>query len=263
MDLEQFSLKDLYDVVLKSTYSMEVNGRIFQPGEVIARFDKIQISNFQEIKTSVAARGGFDNRARVYWDSTKEVQIAFTQGIFSKTQFALLSGAKVIYNAPSDKLEISQRDVVETDKDGILTLSKTPNGEVFFYDKNFGNKCVPIETISSIQYKFKDPFKDFVVDYTYLYEDKTSIAKIGRQLTQGFLSLEARTKIKFDETGNIKTGIIKIPKLKLMSDLSMKLGEQSEPVVGTFMASAIPTGERGNTEVMNIAFLNDDIDINR
>lgn len=69
----EFSLKDLYDVVIKSTYPMEVNGRNFRPGEVIAKFDKIQFSNFQEIKSSIAARGGFDNRARVYWDSTKEI----------------------------------------------------------------------------------------------------------------------------------------------------------------------------------------------
>ena len=52
---------------------MEVNGRNFEPGEVIARFDKIQLSNFQEIKNTVAARGGFDNRGRVYGPTTKEL----------------------------------------------------------------------------------------------------------------------------------------------------------------------------------------------
>jgi hypothetical protein len=94
---------------------MEVNGRNFEPGEVIAKFDSIQISNFQEIKSSVAARGGFDNRGRVFWDSTKEVQFAFTQGVFSKTQLALLIGAKVIFRTEDDKIEISQRDELETD----------------------------------------------------------------------------------------------------------------------------------------------------
>lgn len=265
MNIEQFSLKDLYDVVIKCTYPMEVNGRKFEPGEVIAKFDEIQISNFQEIKSSIAARGGFDNRARVYWDSTKEVQLAFTQGVFSKTQFALLVGAKVIYCAEDDKIEISQRDELETDKEGILTLKRIPAGKIFFYDADSGAQIEQAcyEKVEENQYKFCDAYKMIVADYTFYYNANSSVVKIGRQLTNGFLSLEARTKVKLDGTGNIKTGIIKIPKLKLMSELSMRLGEQSSPITGTFMATAIPVGERGNTEIMDIIFLEDDIDIDR
>jgi hypothetical protein len=43
------------------------------------------------------------------------VQFAFTQGVFSKTQLALLIGAKVIFRTEDDKIEISQRDELETD----------------------------------------------------------------------------------------------------------------------------------------------------
>jgi hypothetical protein len=42
----EFGLKELYDLTLKATYPIEMQGRIFEPGEVIARFDKIQIANF-------------------------------------------------------------------------------------------------------------------------------------------------------------------------------------------------------------------------
>lgn len=263
MSSEQFSFKELYDVVIKCTYPMEVNGRKFKPGEVIAKFDEIQISNFQEIRTSVAARGGFDNRARVYWDSTREVQVIFTQGIFSKTQFALLVGAKTIYCAEDDKVEISQRDESETKDNYIFTLSREPAGEIFFYEADTGEPIEYVEKISNTEYKFAKQWQPIVADYTFYYNTNSSVVKIGRQLTNGFLSLEARTKVKFDETGNIKTGIIKIPKMKLMSELSMRLGEQSSPITGTFMATAIPVGERGNTEVMDIIFLNEDIDIDK
>lgn len=61
MDRE-FSLKELYDVTLKATYPMEINGQTIEPGEVIAAFDRIQISNFHEIKKTVTAHGGFDDR---------------------------------------------------------------------------------------------------------------------------------------------------------------------------------------------------------
>ena len=263
MNNEQFSLKELYDVVIKCTYPMEVNGRNFEPGEVIARFDKIQLSNFQEIKNTVAARGGFDNRGRVYWTTTKEVQLMFSQGIFSKTQFALLTGAQVIYNSNTDNTDISNREEIETDGAGRITLSKTPNSKVFFYDAETGTKLEYVEKKNERQYEFATPYQNIIADYTYLYNTNSSIVKIGRQLTNGFLSLEARTKVKFDETGNITTGIIKIPKLKLMSELSMRLGEQSSPITGTFMATAIPVGERGNTEVMEIIFLDEYLDPDR
>ena len=262
MNIEQFSLKDLYDVVIKCTYPMEVNGRNFEPGEVIAKFDSIQISNFQEIKSSIAARGGFDNRGRVFWDSTKEVQFAFTQGVFSKTQLALLIGAKMLLRANEDKIEISQRDELETDSQGVVTLKYVPSGKVFFYDADTGNRIEPT-FIEEGKYDFGKEYYSIVADYTFHYNANSSVVKIGRQLTNGFLSLEARTKVKLDETGTIRTGIIKIPKLKLMSELSMRLGEQSSPITGTFMATALPVGERGNTEVMDIIFLEDDIDIDR
>ena len=48
----------------------------------------------------------------------------------------------------------------------------------------------------------------------------------------GFLELEGKTRVKDDTSGLITTGIIKIPKLKLMSGLSIRLGAQANPVVG-------------------------------
>ena len=83
---------------------------------------------------------------------------------------------------------------------------------------------------------------------------------IGQELVKGYLSLEARTRVKDDITGHTKTGIIKIPQLKLMSDLSMRLGENAPPQMGTFKAIGYPVGSRGDSKVMEILFLEDDID---
>ena len=64
-------------------------------GEVIARFDKIQIANFREVVSRVSANGGFANEARV-WEGRKEIRIEFARNLtFSKRQFALLSNALV------------------------------------------------------------------------------------------------------------------------------------------------------------------------
>ena len=93
-------MQELYFVQLKSTYPIEIKGVQYAAGEVVAAFDKIQIANFQEIKNTASANGGWNNQAHIFWESTKEIKISFTQGVFSKRQFALLSNAKLIKSAP-------------------------------------------------------------------------------------------------------------------------------------------------------------------
>jgi len=44
----------------------------------LARFDKIQIAGLNEVKDYVAARGGFDNRAHVFWETTRELNLTFS-----------------------------------------------------------------------------------------------------------------------------------------------------------------------------------------
>ena len=66
--------------------------------------------------------------------------------------------------------------------------------------------------------------------------------------------------MKEDITGKNRTGIIKIPKLKLMSDLSIILGSNANPVMANFRASCFPIGDKGNKTVMEMILLNDDID---
>ena len=83
---------------------------------------------------------------------------------------------------------------------------------------------------------------------------------IGQQFLKGFVTLEGHTSIKDDITGQVHTGIIIIPKMKIMSDISIRLGSDASPVVGTLEAIAEPIGERGKSKVMDFIFLNDDID---
>lgn len=256
MDIGSF--KVLENVHLKATYDIEANGIRFSAGESIVVFDKIQLSNFDEIKEYVAARGGYDNRGHVYWETTKAMRFSFTQGVFSKTQFGLLNNAKVISVSDEEPLLITFDDELESDEIGILRPTKTPVDQIFVYDKESGNK-IEVEP-SGIHFKIKEPYKDVIMRYRYNYEDGATVAKIGQQFLQGFLELEGRTRVKDDTSGLITTGIIKIPKLKLMSGLSMRLGAQANPVVGNFNAEGVPTDSRRNSYVMEMYFLNNDID---
>jgi hypothetical protein len=96
--MNEIGFKELYQVSLKATYPMEVGGRQIEIGETVASFDKISIMNFQEIRTTTSANGGVGNSSLIYWESTKEVKISFSQGVFSKTQLSLMTNSKLIEN---------------------------------------------------------------------------------------------------------------------------------------------------------------------
>lgn len=83
--MEELGFKELYEVSLKTTLSIEMGGKTIEPGETIAFFDKIQLANFQEITNHYSANGGWGNQTLITWESIKEVRLNFTQGIFSKS----------------------------------------------------------------------------------------------------------------------------------------------------------------------------------
>lgn len=256
----EFSMKELYDVLLKTTSPIEIAGKKYEEGEVLCVFDKVQISNFNELKTRITAHGGFGDRDRVFWEDTKGIDITLSQGIFNSLQFALLCNAKMIYQKADISISVSKREEQESDDLGNITFSEVPNSGFFIYDKKTGEKITEYEVIDEKSISIKSPYVSVILDYSYNYNNGAKILTIGQRAIEGFLSLEGKTRVKDDISGKTRTGIIQIPKLKLMSDLSMRLGKNANPVVANFNFKALPVGERHRTEVMNLYFLNDDVD---
>ena len=257
----EFGLKELTELTLKATYPIEMGGRIFEPGEVIARFDKIQLANFKEVVDRASANGGHDNRAHVIWEDTKEIQLSFTQGIFSAKQFALLSNAHLIEQPADQGISISCHYSGESDEHGKILLNKEEISNVFIYDARTYEKIIP----RSIDYKKGEiaigvGYKDVEVDFSYMYYNKVTSCLLGRKLIQGYLQLEGKSRVKDDITGKVRTAILRIPRLKLVSDLTMRLGREAVPMLANFEAIGLPTGERGNKQIMELLFLSDDID---
>lgn len=259
MAANEFSLKEMYDVSLKATYPIEIGDRFIEEGEIIAYFDSIQISNFQEIKSYVTAHGGFDDRAHVWWETTKEVNFQMERGIFSKTQFSLLSNSNLIHINQGEPILVPIREEVEVNEGGYFYTSQLPVTKLFVYNLETKERVYPIK-IEDKKYQIRLPYTNLLLDYSYEYENGGNVVNIGQRLIKGYLRLEGRTKVKDDVTGQTHTGIIIIPKLKLMSDLSMRLGENATPMVGQIRAKLFPDGERTDSRVIEMYFLNDDID---
>ena len=257
--INELGFKELYEVSLKATQSIEIGGIHIEPGETVASFDKIQLANFQEIKDNVSANGGYGNKALIYWDATKELKLSFTQGVFSKVQFALMNNANLITSVGNEVIQINMRRSYESDEKGVIYTGKPLREPIFVYDKNTGQKITDWTFYAQSIY-LKDPYKEVVVDYWYDYSNGFTKFMVGNPLMTGFLSLTGKMRIKDSETGKTVTGIINIPKLRLMSDLFIRVGSDATPQVGRLDAVAVPEGARGQQKVMEIIYLNDDID---
>lgn len=257
----EFGLKELTDLTLKATYPIEMAGRIFEPGEVIARFDKIQLANFNEITSRISANGGYDNRARVIWEDPKEIQLSFTQGIFSSKQFALLSNSRLIQVKEEECVLIPEHFSGESDENGVINLNRERVQDIFVYNAKTGDKLeIKNSDLEKGLVTIDQIYCDVEVDFNFCYQNNAVACILGRKLIEGYLQLEGKSRVKDDITGKTRTAILRIPRLKLVSDLYMRLGREASPVLANFNAIGFPVGGKGSKKIMELLFLNDDID---
>lgn len=258
--MSEFSLKELYDVRLTADYPITLGGRVIEEGETIAYFDRIQISNSQEINSFIEAKGGYGNRGLVVWETAKEINFTFSQGVFSEEQLAIFSNSQI---TPENRvLFIPKRFNLESDEDSIIGIGQQVYDKIFVYDKESGEKLgyTRVGSDESFGLKINKPFLDVIVDCKIKYENSYKELNIGKKLLNGFIHLDGKTRIKDGQTGIVRTGIIEIPKLRVLSSFNLRLGKDVAPTVATFNAVGYPVGGRGEEEVMRITFLDDDID---
>lgn len=253
----EFSFKELYDVIIVTNEAMTINGNTFCKNEPIILFEKIQIADLNAHRSYAAARGGFDNRAQVTWESTKEMSFNFNQGIFSREQFSIANNYKMISDdAP---LTIIQKEILESDENGEIILKEQFISDVYVYNKTTGEK-IPYSIIDNSTLKIEDSYTDVIVTYNYEYSNPYSHLLIGERNINGFVTLQAKTRVKDDVTGVDKTAVIIIPKLQILTNFNIRLGEKAVPVMADFNAIAYPTGARGKSKIADFYFLDDDVD---
>ena len=256
MDENMFGLKELYDCVLKATYDIEVGNRKIKAGEPVVVFDSLSLANFDEMKRRASSRGGYGNQTWVTWETTEELNLRFSQGIFSKTILAMLGNSAFDQGVT---VLVPKQEELEIDENLQVQLKYKPQN-IFIYAKDNGEPIREFEINDKmIVFHNVEQYKDIVVYYDFLYEN-ASVIHVGRQLFRGYLEMTAKTRLKDDVTGKTVTGIVHMPKVKLMSDFSIRLGNDAPPATGQFMITAYPTGSKGSERVMEFISLNDDID---
>ena len=295
--MDNFSgIKEMYDITIRNTVPLEFNGKKFYPNEPLLIFKTAEIANIDEKKTNTQARGGYHNNSLINWEVDKEMNFALTHGVLSPMSISLLSNSKIElpkaksvgYNETVDVIE--DKDYCFADlkykpnhcncvmgaqsnpclepmpmgrRPELLLKPLPPSKEkyIFVYDVESGRRIVDFEVYQNRLF-FKSPCRRIYVDYTFEYEDKIKVIRVGDRLFNGFLSLTGKMSVKDEKSGEVTTAILEIPKIKLSSSLSMRLGKNYDnSTVSDFFFTGYPDENvrREKQTVCKITFLDKEL----
>lgn len=263
--MTDFGIKELYSVTLRPTLDMEINGVQYQENEPIISFEKIQMATLNENKRKISARGGYGNQTWITWETTTNVVFNFTEGVISKEGLSIISNSKILTRNSNDFIvpynEFIEVQNVENQCQIKTKFSVKDNLFIKFNGKKITDYVLQSDKQTILINSGVEEYDIVTVYYDYIYIGKSQIFSVGERAIPGFLSLTGRMRVKDDQTGKESTALITIPKLKLTSDLSMRLGNTITPMIYNFQMVGYPVGDRSTQHVCEIVYLLDeDID---
>lgn len=296
MDDNFVGIKELYDVNLRLLKPLEIGKIKYDTNEAVLSFSRAEIAQFQESKRNVSARGGYHNPALVNWEIDREVSFGITHGVLSPVSWALLSNSvlkeptcksvqfcetvhiienkeymyvdlKYCPNACDEKIGAQPNPYNEPLPMGRrpeLLLKPLPPSKkkwIFVYDAETGKRIREFQIYMNRLF-LQEPAKRVVVDYTFCYEDKIKVIEVGNRLVNGFLKLDGKMSVKDDKSGEVTTGILELPKIKLSSSLSIRLGSNYDnSTVSDFYFTGYPNEDerRENQAVAYVTFLDKEL----
>lgn len=284
---QYFGHKELYEVVLRAKVPMQFGSRYIEAEEPVLYFNNVNMSLLTEQNKPIFARGGFGNMPRVIWDERSEVQFQMVEGVMSSVGMSILLSANVISEQDKDPLYIHMKEGPKPCSfSNVLDLKHWPveyptkKTFIFEYDRDaiqqkiYGKKY---RTDLTVEEKDDYPriqiFSDkncqnpitnggnFVIDYYYKYEDEALIYSVEKERFNGLFTLEGKFYSKDENEGQNYTNILYMPKVRIVSNINLRLGERADPTVSTFNIIGLPetVGNQKNL-IMEITRLGQDID---
>lgn len=286
-------IKELYDVNLRLTQPLDIGGQKFNINEAILSFKTAEIAQIQEQKRHIEARGGYNNNLLIDWEIDKEMNFGMSHGVLSPRSWAILSNSQ-IKNPQFKSVGITEElHTIEDEKYSYVQLKYLPNccdikmgaqPNPEFEPLPMGRRkelmlkplppsktkwifCYDMETGAAIKdfqiyydkLFFQKSYRKVLVDYTFTYEDKIKVLEVGNRLLNGFLRLDGKMSVKDEKSGEVTTAILEMPRIKLSSSLSMRLGKNYEAsTVSDFYFVGYPTEEKKGT-IAKITFLDKEL----
>lgn len=266
---QYFGTKEIYELTLRAKTPMKFGSRYIEEDEPVLYFENITMSTLSERNSAVMARGGWTNMPRVIWEDRSEIKFNLSEGVMSSVSMGILLSANVAEKSKDKPLCISKREgPFKLDDDHRLFLEHWPvdypEKKTFIFDYNrdtiqkklYGKKIHgitdPLDTSAELHclevYEDKnltipaDLKKEYLVDYYYYYGDKREalIYSIHKERFNGLFSLEGKFYSEDETDGFNYTNIIYMPKVRIVSDINLRLGERADPTVAGFSIIGLP-----------------------
>ena len=285
---QYFGIKELYEVVLRARNSMNFGNRRVEVDEPVLYFENISMSLLRERNNVIMARGGWSNMPRVIWEDRSEVEFTLSEGVISSISLGILLSTQIGIKGKEEPYLISKREgpFYPTDK-GRIHLQhwpvEYPKKKTFIFDyerdvvqqKIYGKRIYdepddfdPTSYVPCLElYKDKelkelaDTDREYLIDYYYEYNKESLLYTIQKERFNGLFSLEGRFYSKDENDGYNYTNLIYMPKVRVVSDINLRLGERADPTVSVFNIIALPENTAGkNNLILEITRLNEDLD---
>ena len=128
------------------------------------------------------------------------------------------------------------------------------------FDNNIEVPCIELYEDKELT-QYADVDKKYIVDYYYEYGDEALIYSISKERFNGLFTLEGKFYSKDENEGLDYTNLIYMPKVRVVSDINLRLGERADPTTSVFNIIGMPENI-GNKKslILEITRLNSDID---
>ena len=268
---------------------MTFGKRRLEAGEPVLYFENVSISMLTERSNPIMARGGWANLPHVVWEDRSEVQFVLSEGVMSSISMGILLSAVVTSPEKEGPLLISKKEgPFDLTEEHRLFLSTKPFIDqnhktfIFDYDRSVAQKKVYGKIIHGIPDPFDntkerncievyedkeltqlaDTTKQYLVDYYYEYGDEALLYTVQKERFNGLFSLEGKFYSKDENEGLNYTNVIYMPKVRVVSDINLRLGERADPTVSVFNIIGMPENAGGSKKnlIFEITRLNTDED---
>ena len=280
--IQEMGIKDLEYVVLKAKEEMILGDKVFEPGEPVLYFKNVQIALLTEDTRVVAAQGGFLNQPRVVWEDRNNTIFQFSNGTLNPISLNLLLEANVLRREGTSvpHAQFISKDYVKVDEvQGIATFTLKYNIDKdkkrFYYTYSYDNLQKPLTVVSEesnkngtiVVVKLPDSWNKIdeydggiMADYYFVPKKDPIIYSMDRERKSNLYTLEATFYLKDENDGLLHTGILEMPKVYIMSNINLRMGERADPTVGTFRIMAMPDNyDNYDSMVWRMMYLEDDI----
>lgn len=279
--LDQYQgVKELYEVVLKAKVPMRFGERRLEAGEPVLYFENINMALLTEQSNPIMARGGWGNMPHVIWEDRSEVRFTLSEGVLSSISMGILLSAAVTERQNQKPLYIQMKEGPFIDKNNAILYDDAK--DLFTY--NADNKTAEIrlkyppyqdlwhklftyeyardvaqrkvahevsEDDSQILYiKNANSEKQYIVDYYFEYLDEALIYTITKERFAGLFTLEGKFYSKDENDGINYTNVLYMPKVRIVSDINLRLGERADPTTSVFNIIGMPETTDGDRNLI-------------